>query len=63
MNFNINKVKIFVTIPVENVDEVRTAMCEVGAGIIGNYTFCSSSVKTEPSDFDKTTRPSIGLNI
>jgi hypothetical protein len=46
MNFNINKVKIFVTIPVENVDEVRTAMCEVGAGIIGNYTFCSSSVKT-----------------
>lgn len=45
MNININKVKIFVTIPVESVDVVRNAICEAGAGIIGNYSYCSSSVK------------------
>ena len=45
MNISINKVKIIVTIPVENVAEVRNAVCEVGAGIIGNYTYCSMSTK------------------
>ena len=35
MNFNINRVKIIVTIPIENVEEVRNAICEAGAGIIG----------------------------
>ena len=46
MNFNIKKVKIFVTVPEENLEEVRIAMCDAGAGIIGNYTFCSTSVKS-----------------
>lgn len=45
MNININKVKIIVTIPIANVDEVRNAICETGAGIIGNYTHCSMSTK------------------
>ena len=45
MNLKINRVKIFVTVPVENVDEVRNAICDAGAGIIGNYTFCSTSTK------------------
>ena len=45
MNISINKVKIIVTIPVENVAEVRNAVCEAGAGIIGNYTYCSMSTK------------------
>ena len=45
MNLNINRVKIIVTIPIENVEEVRNAVCEVGAGIIGNYTYCSMSTK------------------
>lgn len=45
MNINVNKVKIAVTIPISNVDEVRNAMCEAGAGIIGNYTNCSMSTK------------------
>lgn len=45
MNIDINKVKIIVTIPTENVEEVRNAICEVGAGIIGNYTYCSMSTK------------------
>lgn len=45
MNFNINKVKIIVTIPPKNVEEVRNAICSKGAGIIGNYTNCSMSTK------------------
>ncbi len=45
MNIEINKVKIIVTIPIENADEVRNAICEAGAGVIGNYTHCSMSTK------------------
>lgn len=45
MNINVNKVKIFVTIPTEDVAKVRNAVCEAGAGIIGNYTYCTSSTK------------------
>ncbi len=46
MNFNVNRVKIFVTIPVQNVNEVRDAVCNAGAGIIGQYYYCTSSTKT-----------------
>ena len=46
MNFDIKNVKIFVTVPVEYVDRVRTAVCEAGAGVIGNYTYCTSSTKS-----------------
>ena len=46
MNININKVKIFVTIPPENVEEVRKVVCEAGAGVIGDYTYCTSSTKS-----------------
>lgn len=45
MNIDVNKVKIIVTIPVENLDEVRNAICDVGAGVIGNYTDCSIATK------------------
>ena len=43
MQIDINKVKIFVTIPPENLEEVRTAIFEAGAGIIGNYSHCSTA--------------------
>ena len=46
MNIDIKKVKIFVTIPLENVEAVRTAVCEAGAGIIGEYSYCTSSTKS-----------------
>lgn len=63
MNINIEKVKIIVTVPPENVNEVRNAICESGAGIIGNYTYCSTSTKSigtfKPND--KAT-PYIGEN-
>ena len=45
MTINFNKVKIIVTIPIDNIDEVRNAICEAGAGIIGNYTYCSMCTK------------------
>ena len=46
MNIDIKRVKIFVTIPLENVEEVRNAMCEAGAGIIGECSYCSTSTKS-----------------
>ena len=46
MNFDIKKVKIFTTIPEGSVEKVRNAICAAGAGIIGNYTYCSTSVKS-----------------
>ena len=45
MNFDIKKVKIIVTVPVENVEQVRNAICNEGAGVIGNYTYCTMSTK------------------
>lgn len=45
MNFDIEKVKIIVTVPAENVAEIRNAICSEGAGIIGNYTYCTMSTK------------------
>lgn len=63
MNINVNKVKIIVTIPLENVEEVRNAICEAGAGIIGNYSYCSMSTKCigtfKPND---NANPYIGEN-
>lgn len=45
MNIDVKKVKIIVTVPVENSEEVRSAICDEGAGIIGNYTDCTISTK------------------
>ncbi len=63
MNIDITRVKIIVTIPVGNVNEVRDAICEVGAGVIGNYTDCSMSTKCigtfKPTD---EANPYIGKN-
>ena len=63
MKIEITRVKIIVTIPVENVNEVRDAICEVGAGVIGNYTDCSMSTKCigtfKPTD---EANPYIGKN-
>jgi len=46
MNIEVNKVKILVTVPPENTDVVRDAVCKVGAGVIGNYNYCTTSVKS-----------------
>lgn len=63
MNFNIKRVKIVVTIPLENVEEVRNALCSVGAGVIGNYTYCSISTKCiGTSKPNEKANPYIGKN-
>lgn len=63
MNIEINRVKIIVTVPLDNVNEVRNSMCEVGAGVIGNYTDCTMSTKCigtfKPND---DANPYIGKN-
>jgi hypothetical protein len=38
-------VKLVVFVPEENADDVRQALGEAGAGKIGDYTFCSYSIK------------------
>lgn len=38
-------VKLVVFVPEESADEVRKAIGEAGAGRIGDYSFCSYSVK------------------
>lgn len=43
MNININRVKICVMVPKDNVDDIRASVCDAGAGIIGNYTYCTTS--------------------
>lgn len=54
MKVDVKKVKIVVTVPVESSEEVKKAICEEGAGIIGNYTYCTTSTKCigtfNPSD-------------
>lgn len=45
MKFNIEEVKISVTVPADSLEKVRNAICEAGAGVIGNYTYCSYSSK------------------
>jgi hypothetical protein len=43
MNINISKVKIIVTVPIKNAEEIRQALGNAGAGVIGNYSHCSIS--------------------
>lgn len=54
MNIDVKKVKIIVTIPNENLEDLRNAICSEGAGVIGNYTYCTMTTKcigtSKPSD-------------
>ncbi|CAN5127886.1 N/A [soil metagenome] len=38
------QVKIVVTVPVADADTLRRAIGEAGAGVVGDYSFCSYSV-------------------
>ena len=63
MNIEINKVKIIVTVPIDNTQEVRDVVCKAGAGIIGEYSYCTTCVKSVgtfiPND---NAKPYIGEN-
>lgn len=43
MSFEVKKVKIIVMVPKDYLEEVRKAVLDMGAGVIGNYTHCSTS--------------------
>lgn len=45
MKFDIKNVKIVVFIPEEVVSELRDAVCDAGAGVLGKYTYCTSNTK------------------
>ncbi len=38
-------VKIKITVPVKDADIIRRALGRAGAGVMGNYEHCSSSIK------------------
>ena len=63
MNIEVNKVKIFVTVPAENTEEVRNAICNAGAGIIGEYSYCTTCVKSLGTFLpNENAKPYIGEN-
>jgi hypothetical protein len=39
-----NKVKIVTFVPIKDADVIRNAIGKAGAGIIGEYSFCSYSI-------------------
>lgn len=41
---NFNRVRITTTIPPKDADALREALGKAGAGVIGEYSFCSFSV-------------------
>lgn len=47
MNIEVNKVLISVSVPTENAEELRKAIFEAGAGVVGNYTHCTSNSITK----------------
>ncbi len=61
MNLDIHKVKICVTAPPDNIHEIRDAMTRGGAGIIGNYSYCSIASKCIGTfKGNKNSKPYIG---
>ena len=47
MKFEVKKVKIVVFTPEEIISELRDAVCNEGAGVIGNYSYCTSATKAQ----------------
>lgn len=45
MKLDITNVKIVVFVPEEKVSELRDAVCNAGAGILGKYSYCTSNSK------------------
>lgn len=45
MIIDVKKVQILVTVPEDYAQEIRDAICSAGAGIMGNYTYCSMTMK------------------
>lgn len=63
MQIDIKRVKIVTFAPEENIPAIREAVCNAGAGVIGNYDFCTSTQESVgtyiPND---NANPYIGTN-
>ncbi|MBQ8749175.1 MAG: cytochrome C biogenesis protein [Clostridia bacterium] len=46
MQVDIKRVKIVVAVPTEYVQVLVQALCEEGAGKVGNYSYCTTWVKS-----------------
>ena len=46
MEIDVKKVKIVIRALSENIQDLRAAICEEGAGIIGKYSYCTTLIKT-----------------
>ena len=46
MELEVKRVKIVVTIPPENTNHLREKIGKLGAGKIGEYTYCTTSTKS-----------------
>lgn len=42
---NFKRVKITTTVPLEKADAMREALGKAGAGVLGDYSFCSFSMR------------------
>lgn len=45
MELDVKRVKIIVTVPVEDTDKIRKVICEAGAGVIGEYSYCTMATE------------------
>lgn len=45
MIIDVKKVQLLVTVPEDYAQEIRDAICGASAGIMGNYTYCSMTMK------------------
>lgn len=62
MKIDVKKVKIIVFVPEEKVSELRDAVCNAGAGVLGKYTYCTSSTKVNGTFIPKDdAKPYIGM--
>lgn len=63
MKFDIKKVKIVVMVPESHIEKIRTAACKLGAEVIGNYSFCTTSSNVIGTFLPNAdARPYIGFN-
>mgnify|MGYP001606696924 CR=1 FL=1 len=61
---SIRQVKFVTYVPEKNLEAVRTAVCEAGAGRIGEYEQCSFSWEGEGTFFGgKDTKPTVGRSL
>lgn len=61
MNFDVKTVKVAVMIPPQLTDTIRNAACTAGAGVIGNYSFCTITTDCTGSFFgNENTTPNVG---